>query len=65
LGVAHILPQRIVNYDSAAIGEIFDRMAEITRHDPHYYGSSNLLRAVNGQFEFTFAIPMARSGDGR
>src|SRR5215472_17189199 len=52
--VAHICPQRIVNDDCATISECLDRMADIARHDPHYTRSSNLLDAVDGQFEFAF-----------
>jgi hypothetical protein len=29
-------------------------VADIARHDPHQTRSSNLLDAINGQFEFTF-----------
>ena len=29
-------------------------MVDIARHDPHQTRSSDLLHAVDGQFEFTF-----------
>jgi len=52
--IAHISPERIVNDDGATIRQSFDRVAHIAGHNPHHARSSNLLDAVDGQFEFAF-----------
>lgn len=52
--LAHIRPQRIVNNDGATIGQGFHRVANIAGYNPHHTRSSNLLDAINSQFEFAF-----------
>lgn len=47
-----IPPQRIVDDDCPAVGEGFDRMPDITRHDGGPACSGDLRYAVNGHLEF-------------
>jgi hypothetical protein len=49
-----LAPQRIINDDSPAIGEGFDRMTHITRYDRDQPGSCDLRCAVNGHLQLAF-----------
>lgn len=62
--LAELGPERVIDNDRPAIGERFDGMAGVGRHDGYFAGSRNFGHAVNGHFqvvEFELALNVSGS----